>query len=136
MPRAAAPRSVEISAAARVLRRNPGWATLDVREDYVALGQVVSGYRRSMVVKLMAGIILHGFYHRAAVECMAAALRLPADSGLSCMQWTCAMQGVYEDMPSMGRLYGGPQGFPYRWIQSGTAIAVSLRPHLSAVYDA
>ena len=52
------------------------------------------------------------------------------------MQWSCATQGVYEDMLSMGRRYGGPQGFPYRWIQSGTAIAVSLRPHLSTLYDA
>ena len=136
MPRAAAPRSVEISAAARVLRRNPGWATLDVREDYAALGQVVSGYRRSMVVELMAGIILHGFYHRAALECMAAALRLPSDRGLSGMEWTIAAQGGYDDMLNLGWEYHGPQGFPYRWINSGTKIAESLRPHLSTLYDA
>ena len=136
MPRAGAPRSVEISAAARVLRRNPGWATLDVREDYVALGQVVSGYRRSMVVKLMAGIILHGFYHRAALECMAAALRLPSDRGLSGMEWTIAAQGGYDDMLNLGWEYHGPQGFPYRWIKSGTKIAESFRPHLSILYDA
>ena len=110
MPRTA-PRSVEISAAARVLRRNPGWATLDVREDYVALGQVVSGYCRSMVVKRMAGIILHGSYHRAAVECMAAALRLPGDRGLSGMEWTMAAQCGYADMLKLGRAYHGPQGF-------------------------
>ena len=111
MPRAAVPRSVEISAAARALRRDPGWATLDICEDYVALGQVASGYRRSMVVKLMAGIILHGLYHRAALECMATALRLPSDRGLSGMEWAIAAQGGYDDMLNLGWEYHGPQGF-------------------------
>ena len=57
VPRAAAPHTVELSAAARVLRRNLGWGTWGVREDYDAPGQVVSGYRRSMAAK-----------HRAAVK--------------------------------------------------------------------
>ena len=109
---------------------------LGAREDYVALTQVVCGCRRSMVVRLMLGIILHGFYHRAAVEAMAAALRLPSDRGLSCMEWTLASQRVYDDMPKLGREYEGPQGFPYRWIKSGTQIAESLRVHLSTLYDA
>ena len=52
------------------------------------------------------------------------------------MEWASAAQGGYDDMLSMGREYRGPLGFPYRWIQSGTTIAESLRPHLSTLYDA
>ena len=84
------------------MRRNPGWASLGVREDYVALCMVVSRLRRSMVVKLMAGISLHGVCHRAAVECMDAALRLPDERGLSGMEWTIAAQGGYDDMLNLG----------------------------------
>ena len=127
---------IEISAALRILRANPALATLDVREDFVALSDVVSRYRRSMAVKLTAGIILHGYYHPAAVVCMSRVLRLPSDRGLSGMQWSLASEGVYRDMLSIGRRYVGPQGFPYHWIHSGTAIAVSLLPHLSTLYDA
>ena len=134
--RATAPRNAEITAAARVFRQNPQWATLDCREDYVSLSRTVSRHRRSTAVRLMVGIVLHGFYHRAAVECMPAALRLPSDRGLSSMEWVAAMQGVYEDMLKLGRAYRGPQGFPYRWIKNGTDIAESLRPHLSMLYGA
>ena len=128
--------SIEVSAALRVLRANPAMATLDVREDFLALSHAVSRYRRSTAVQLTAGIILHGYYHPAAVVCMSRVLRLPSDRGLSGMQWSLAAEGVYRDMLSIGRRYVGPQGFPYQWVLSGTAIAVSILPHLHSLYDA
>ena len=134
MPRAVG--HVEVSAAVRVLRRYPEWATLDARDDFVALGDVASKYRRSTAVQLVAGIVLHGFYHRSAVESMAAALRLPADGRVSGIQWADAAAGGYDAMLKKAGEYHGPQGFPYRWISSGRIIAQSLRPHLRALYDA
>ena len=79
---------------------------------------------------------MHGFYHRSAVKCMAAALRLPTDSRLSATQWASAAQGGYDDMLKTSLEYQGPQGFPYKWIPDGMVIAQSLRPHLSLLYDA
>ena len=101
----------------RVLRRNRGWATLDVRNDFIALGEAVSGYGPSKVVMIMAGIILHGFYHPAAVQRMASALRLPGERGQGGMEWALAALGSYDEMLKVCRAYRGPQGFPYRWIK-------------------
>ena len=120
----------------RVLRRNRGWATLDVRNDFIALGEAVSGYGPSKVVMIMAGIILHGFYHPAAVQRMASALRLPGERGQGGMEWALAALGSYDEMLKVCRAYRGPQGFPYRWIKDGTEIAESVRPHLSDLYEA
>ena len=126
----------EITAACAVARRYPGRATLDVRDDYLALSQAVSGYRGDVPTKLVVGILLHGFYDRAAVEYMAAVLRFPDVRGVSGMDWAISVRGTYEDMLAAGRSYGGRQGFPYRWIPSGTEVAESLGPYLGTLYDA
>ena len=52
------------------------------------------------------------------------------------MDWAIAVRGTYEDMLAAGRSYGGRQGFPYRWLPSGTEVAESLGPYLGTLYDA
>ena len=53
-----------------------------------------------MAVKLVAGIALHGFYYRSAVESMAAALRLPVDGRVS------ATSGLMQQLSGMMSVEG------------------------------
>ena len=126
----------KVAAGVRVLRRYPEWGTLDTREDYCTLCEVAAGYRGSAAVRLVAGSILHSFYHPRAVRSMAAALRLPSDTGRSSMQWATAAERSLAVMLRRADKYDGPQGFPYQWIPAGKVIARSLRSHLKALYEA
>ena len=132
----ASTRRLDVTAAARVARRYPSDAALDTRQDYKVLTAVVSACRRSIAVKLVVGIILHGFYHEAAVRRMMKSLNPPTDAGVSSAQWAQAMRSSLDRMIRAGQEYDDRQRFPYPWIKDGTQIAVSLRSRLRQIHEA
>jgi hypothetical protein len=127
--------TTELTALREVFQEHPEWAALSVRTDYLALSETVSSYEGSVAIKLFAGDVLHGYYHREAVTIVAKHLDLSLRGCHDIETITRWLTRQRTRATKAGQAYSGPKTFPYRWIKDGATIALSLLPHVRSLYE-